>query len=149
MSNQDRAESERTYPHYPRLGVGVLIFHRQKVLLVKRGQEPKKGIWTIPGGLVKLGEPVIKAAHRELWEECQIKGHINRLLDVFEFIEKDHEQRIRYHYTVLEYLAEWREGDIHPGSDVAEASWFSVYDLHHLETTVDTRRLIDKALNSI
>ncbi|MBD3378567.1 NUDIX domain-containing protein [candidate division KSB1 bacterium] len=149
MSNRDRAESERIYPQYPRLGVGVLVIHHQKVLLVKRGQEPKKGIWTIPGGLVKLGEPVLKAAHRELWEECQIKVHINRLLDVFEFIDKDHEQRIRYHYTVLEYLAEWREGDIHPGSDVAKASWFSVHDLDHLETTVDTRRLIDKALNPI
>ena len=135
----------RIYPCCPRTGVGVVVLSNHKVLLIKRGQEPSKGLWTVPGGLVELGETIEQAIEREIFEECHIHIRIDRALDVFEYIENE-QDKIRYHYIVLEYLAHYIDGELAAASDIDDAGWFSWSEVQNLETSTKTVELVSKAL---
>lgn len=135
----------RSYYKYPRVGVGVLVRKDEKYLLIKRGQEPSRGLWTVPGGMVKLGESLETAALREIREECNIAISNIRYLDIFEFIKNDLRDQIQYHYIVVDYIAEYKEGTLVAGSDVDEAGWFTFDQVLELETTETTINLIRKA----
>ncbi len=138
----------RIYPQHPRLGVGVVIFKDELVLLIKRGKEPNKGIWTVPGGLVQIGESVEQAAHREILEECNITINLAGLIDYFEFVEKDDEQKIKYHYVVLDFAAEYVSGNLLALTDAEDAKWVNPDQLENWEITEKTLMLINKALLS-
>ncbi len=138
----------RIYPQHPRLGVGVVIFKNELVLLIKRGKEPNKGIWTVPGGLVQIGESVEQAAHREVLEECNINIDLAGLIDYFEFVEKDIEQKIKYHYVVLDFAAEYVSGTLLALTDAEDAKWVNPNQLENWEITEKTLLLINKALLS-
>jgi 8-oxo-dGTP diphosphatase len=137
----------RIYQEFPRIGVGVLIKKGNQYLLVKRGQEPAKGIWTVPGGMVEMGEKLEQAAHREVFEECNIKIKDCCQIDIFEFIERDDKQKIKYHYIVVEFLANYSSGTIGAKSDVDDAAWFSLKDLGNLDTTKETIDLVKKCFS--
>ena len=139
--------SARQYPPYPRTGVGVLVFRENRLLMVQRDREPAKGLWTIPGGLVELGESLEKAAHREIAEECSIGITDLHKLDVFEYIEKDQSNRIKYHYVVIDFFATHAKGKLKPGSDIADARWLKADEALQFPTTPSTRSLIHKALD--
>jgi len=140
----------RSYPTTPLVGVGVVIINEKKqVVLVKRGNEPKKGLWTIPGGSVELGEQVSEAAIREVKEECNIDIELNDLLGVVDLILKDKDGKVQYHYILIDYLAKYRGGFLKPQSDVTEAEWYYQHQLEKLDIPEVTLKILEKAFNSI
>ncbi|UCB59933.1 MAG: NUDIX hydrolase [Candidatus Bathyarchaeota archaeon] len=114
---------KRKYPTQPLVGVGAVIIHKDKILLVKRGSEPGKNRWSIPGGLVKLGEKVHDTIIREVKEETNLDVAIHGLVDVVDNLVPDNEGRLRYHFIILDFFASPRRGTPQAGSDVLEAQW--------------------------
>jgi len=136
---------DRLYPAMPRLGVGVVVFDREKVLLIKRNQEPALGLWTVPGGLVELGETLETAANREVAEECGIIVKLMDYIDYFEFIELNDADRIKYHYVVIEFFALYAGGQLQVASDAGQARWFLRDEVSSITTTEKTIALLKKA----
>jgi ADP-ribose pyrophosphatase len=125
--------STREYPSHPLVAVGAVIIKDGKILLVKRRYEPKANYWTLPGGLVKLGEGVRQALIREVREECGIEIEPKRIIDVIDFIDKDENERFRFHYVIVDFEAIYRKGTIKPASDVQSARWFSFAELNKVK----------------
>lgn len=136
----------RIYPSTPLVGVGVITFNvENKVLLVKRGNEPSKGLWSIPGGMVELGERVREAAIREVREECDIDIEPEDVISVVDLILKESDGKVKYHYILIDYLAKYIGGDLNPQSDVLDAGWFSKDDIMMIEIPDVTRKVLEKA----
>jgi ADP-ribose pyrophosphatase YjhB (NUDIX family) len=113
----------RRYPQRPLIGVGGLIFQGDSVLLVRRGREPAKGRWSIPGGLVETGERLSEAVAREILEETGLTVETGPLVEVFERLERDEKGRVVYHYVILDYLCLKADGLPKAASDAAEVCW--------------------------
>jgi len=128
------------------VGVGALVRHENKIVLVKRGQKPAKGEWSLPGGLVELGETLVEAIHREVFEECSIYIDLKDQLDTFEFIEKDNENSIKYHYIVLDFWATLKSGRLSAGSDVEDARWFTADEIDQLKCSDAIKMLAQQVL---
>lgn len=142
--------TSRLYPTTPLVGVGVVVFNEFKqVLLVKRGNEPAKGLWAIPGGNVELGEQVREAAIRELREECNIDIELQDLLGVVDLILKDKNEKVQYHYILIDYLANYVSGEDQPQSDVAEVGWFAQSELQAVNIPELTLKVLEKAFSQI
>jgi 8-oxo-dGTP diphosphatase len=135
----------REYPDYPRVGVGAVILHEDKVLLVRRGKSPSFGKWTLPGGLVELGETTSEAIAREIVEECGIKIRVVDVAGVITRVVRDDDDRIRYHYVLVDYLAYPDSMDVVAGSDAAEAQWFAIEGVGELDTTQGLLDMIRRA----
>ncbi len=123
----------REYPDRPLVGVGGVVVHRNRVLLIQRGGEPLKGEWSIPGGMLELGEPLEAAARRELKEETGLEVEPLEVLKVFDRIMREG-ARVRYHYVIVDYACRLKGGRLAPASDVLEARWVRRQDLpqYHL-----------------
>lgn len=136
----------RQYPSAPMVGVGVITVNEEKkVLLVKRGNEPSKGLWSVPGGMVELGERVREAGIREVKEECNIDVEPEEVISVVDIILKDQNNGVKYHYVLIEYLAKYLGGEVQAQSDVLEAGWFARAELDDLDLPEVTRKVIEKA----
>ena len=126
----------REYPTQPIVGVGALIVHGGRLVLVRRGIDPGRGKRSIPGGAVNLGEKVRKAAVREAEEECglNIEIAVDRPMDVVDSIYRDDEGGFRFHYVLLQFLARPRGGKLKPGGDVLDAEWvpLETVETYHL-----------------
>ncbi len=131
-------ESNRFYPVEPRVGVGAITIKNGKVLLVKRGMEPGKGLWAIPGGMLKLGETLQKCAAREILEETGITVKVGECVYVFDFIEQDSEGKIKIHYVIVDFAAEYIAGEPRGADDALEARWLSAEDLLELPVSRNT-----------
>jgi 8-oxo-dGTP diphosphatase len=136
----------REYPDRPFLGVGAIIVRDGKVLLARRGNPPLKGEWSIPGGLVELGETSRQAIVREVREETGLEVEPTKLVEVFERILRDHESRVEYHYVLIDYLCRIISGNARAASDVDEICWASVSDLENMSVAPETCVVIRKAL---
>ena len=136
---------QRRYPPCPLVGVGILIVEGENILLAKRENDPGKGRWSIPGGLLELGEPVRDGAKREAKEETGIDVEIEDLLDVIDNIIRDEEGKVCYHYVLVDFLGHPVGGQLQPGTDVKEAMWASIRELDTLNTTRTLKRLVEKA----
>ncbi len=136
----------REYPDQPVLAVGAVVVRDGKVLLTKRGGEPSRGLWSLPGGAVHPGEELKAALVRELREECGIEVAIEDVAEVVERIIPDAEGRLRYHYVILDYLARWLSGDLSPSEEVQEARWVDPTDLQHYQVTRGTVDVIRRLL---
>jgi ADP-ribose pyrophosphatase YjhB (NUDIX family) len=136
---------QRKYPVCPLIGVGALIHRGDKIVVVKRENEPAKGKWSIPGGLLELGERVYDGVKREVMEETGLDVKIDRLLDVIDNIVYDDEGKICYHYVLIDYLCSPSPGDLKAGTDVKEAQWIKLKDINNLPTTKTLKRLLAKA----
>ncbi|RLD14910.1 hypothetical protein DRI50_04725 [candidate division KSB1 bacterium] len=141
------SHEDRVFPTYPRVGVGVVLLRGKNVLLVKRGHEPAKGEWSIPGGLIHLGEGAEDAAHRELMEECGIRADIKKVIDIFELIEQKDVSEIKYHFVVIEFLAHYIGGVVKAASDAEEAGWFSLQDIDGMSCSNKVKELVRLAMN--
>jgi len=117
-------------------------------LLVKRGHEPAKGEWSVPGGLIRLGETAENAAQRELMEECGIRADINKVIDIFEFIEQDDAPEVKYHFVVIEFLADFNGGALKAASDADDARWFELEELDKVSCSSKVKELVRLALNN-
>ncbi len=130
------------YPNRPLVGVGVVAVKDGRVLLIRRAKPPRRGRWSLPGGRQRLGETVRETARRELREETGIEAEVTALLDVVDSITRDDDGAIAYHYTLVDFLAEWRAGEARAGGDAAAAVWADPGDLGPYELWDETLRLI-------
>lgn len=130
-----------------------MVIHRNRVLLIRRGSEPLKGQWSIPGGILELGEELAAGARREVREETGLEVDPLEVLGVFDRIIVEgqsprvsrpradgnragkKERRVHYHYVIIDYACRWKAGVLHPGSDVRDARWVRRKDLPHYELT--------------
>ncbi|WP_110515385.1 NUDIX hydrolase [Herpetosiphon llansteffanensis] len=133
----------RIYPSQPLIGVSVMVWHEQRVLLVKRSKEPLAGQWSVPGGAIELGETVEAAARREIREECAVEISTPSFITAVDVIHRDQSERIQYHYVLLEMQAEWISGESQAGDDALAIGWFGVDDLTGLEIHPETRLLVE------
>jgi len=138
--------TDRIFPHVPRVGVGVVIFKKDQIVLVQRQNHPAQGEWSIPGGLVNIGETVRQAAQREIREECSLEIDNLEILDVFEYIENKNDS-VKYHFIVLDYVADWKSGKLKAGSDAPQAQWVSVSDLDQISMKPQLKKMLTKALS--
>lgn len=126
----------------PLVGVGAVVIKDRTVLLVKRGNPPNEGAWAIPGGLVELGETLQEAAEREIREETGLTVRAKAPLYTFDFIEKDSTGCLRFHYVIVDLIAEFVSGEIRAADDAADARWFSAPELDEVEVSDNTRNLL-------
>jgi 8-oxo-dGTP diphosphatase len=145
MARLGVTELGRDYPQRPILGVGAIVFRDAEVLLVKRGQAPSAGLWSIPGGAVKLGETVAAALRREVLEEVGLKVRVGPLVAILDRVFRDQEGRVQYHYVLLDYLCHPVSGQLKAGSDAAGAGFFRPSELRRLRLTRGTRAVIEQA----
>ncbi len=136
---------KRAYPEQPLIGVGGIVFLKNKVLLIKRKNPPGEGKWNIPGGLVKLGETLKQAVVREVEEETGIKSSMGELVEVVERIFPDSEGEIMYHYVIIDFLCRFLKGKAQAKSDALAVRWQSVEALDDLDITVELKNVIKKA----
>lgn len=142
----DYSNDRREYPLRPICGVGAVVRRGDEILLIQRGNPPRRGDWSLPGGAVELGETLWEAVTREVGEECGIEITIIELLDTFEFFQRDNNGRVQYHYIILDFAAEYVSGEVHAASDVLDARWVTAHDLNELPLPAKTREVIDKAM---
>jgi 8-oxo-dGTP diphosphatase len=136
----------REYPTRPICGVGVIAFKGDSFLLVRRGKEPRKGEWSIPGGAIELGETARDAAIREFREETGGEIDLRDLVDVVDIFLRQADGRVRYQYVVIDYWAEWRGGILSAQSDVTDARWVLLGELDSFSLPGWTRAVIEKAV---
>jgi ADP-ribose pyrophosphatase YjhB (NUDIX family) len=139
----------RTYPELPVCAVGALIFKARQILLVKRGKPPAYGKWSIPGGVVRLGEGLEEAVVREVREETHLIVRPTKIEKVVERIIRDAASRIQYHYVILDYVCEIRGGELQAGSDAQAANFVEVDSLDRLELTEGTSEVIREAYRDL
>jgi 8-oxo-dGTP diphosphatase len=132
----------REYPARPLIGIGAVVLRPNAVLLVRRGRPPAIGSWSIPGGAQELGETAEDAARRELEEETGLQVGPLHLLTHVDSIHRDAAGRIQYHYTILDFGAEWIGGDPVPGGDVTAAAFFAFDALEPLNLWSEAHRVI-------
>jgi 8-oxo-dGTP diphosphatase len=113
----------REYPARPIVGIGIVVLRDDTVLLVRRGKPPNIGSWTLPGGAQEVGETAETAARRELLEETGIEVGPLHFAAVVDSIRRDAEERIQYHYTIIDFCGRWLAGEPRAASDVTEAVW--------------------------
>lgn len=138
-------EHARDYPAHPRVGVGAIVIYEGRVLLVKRGIAPGKGLWAIPGGMLKLGETLQECAAREILEETGVTIAVGECIYVFDLIESDETGRIRFHFVVVDFAALYVEGEPKGADDADEAGWFAPEEVNNIPLSKNTL----KALYSI
>jgi ADP-ribose pyrophosphatase YjhB (NUDIX family) len=136
----------REYPDYPRVGVGAVVLAGDRVLLVKRGGATLPGKWSIPGGLVELGETTREAVRREVAEECGIEIELIDLCGVLDRVVRDAAGRVRYHWVLVDYLALPRGGTLCAGDDAADARWVRIDEVARYDTTDGLMDMIERAM---
>ena len=141
----ERTDS-REYPGRPIVGVGAVIVKAGRVLLVKRRYEPLAGRWSIPGGTLELGETLETGVAREMREETGLEVEIGPVIEVFDRIIFDADNRVRYHFVLVDYLCWPIAGDLQAGSDVDEAVFVDPGSLAEYDLTVKARAVIGRAL---
>ena len=137
---------KREYPDAPRVGVGAVVLHEGRVLLVRRAGRPSTGKWSLPGGLVELGETTREAIRREVAEECGLEIRVGEVAGILDRVVRDGEGRIRYHWVLVDYVAFPESGTLCAGTDADEAQWVDVDDVERLDTTDGLMDMIRRAL---
>jgi 8-oxo-dGTP diphosphatase len=130
---------KRMYPDQPIVGIGVVIVKDNMIALIKRGNEPSKGKWTIPGGLVELGESIETAVIRETKEETCLEVENPQLLDVVGNVDRDEYGKVKYHYIIVDYLVHVKSGTIQAASDAEELRWVSFDEVEAYNLTASFR----------
>ena len=126
---------QREYPPAPVIAVGAIIRHRDRLVLIRRDQEPARGYWTFPGGAVELGESLEDAVRREVLEETGLHVELGAVAAVIDRVDRDEAGAVRYHYIIVDYHVRPVGGALQPGSDVSDARWVALADLGNLPMT--------------
>jgi len=132
-----------TDTHYPVVGVGALVEHNAKVLLIKRGEPPYIGQWCIPGGKVRFGESLQQAAEREILEETGIVIKAGEPIFSFDIIDTSNKDAL-IHYVVIDLVADYISGEIRSGSDAIDVAWVDKDNLESFTVQETTRQLLER-----
>jgi 8-oxo-dGTP diphosphatase len=140
---------ERMYPARPYVAVSAAVFRNGRVLIVRRAQPPAAGLYTLPGGVVELGETLAEAAVREVWEETGLDIEPLVLVGYREVVARDVNGRVERHFVILPFAARWRAGEITLNEELAEARWLTPSELSGLRTTEGLAEIVGKAWEKI
>ena len=135
---------QREFPEVPLVGVGAIIIEDARVVLVKRAHPPLQAQWSIPGGVLEVGELVREAAIREAREETGLIVEPEDLLGVYDRVLRNPERRVQYHYVLIDFLCRRVGGELEAASDAAEVRWFTREELPPLDLAEDTLDVIGK-----
>ena len=135
----------RDYPAHPLVGVGAIILDANRVVLVRRGHPPALGQWSLPGGIVELGETMGEAIVREVEEEVGLKIEVIQLISVLDWILLDAAGAVEFHYVLMDFLCRSVEGALRAGSDVLSASLVPLEEISRYHLKRETREVIDHA----
>ena len=142
----------REYPERPLVGVGGVVVDGERVLLVRRAHAPLKGEWSLPGGLVEVGEPLADAVRREIAEETGLQVRVEGIVKVLDRITfakgRDKQKRVRFHYVLVDFLCHVESGTLAARSDASEARWVNRRDLAKYSLRPATLGVIQKAIMS-
>jgi mutator protein MutT len=138
--------SRREYPDRPVVGVGAVIVEDGKVVLIRRRHEPLAGQWSLPGGMVELGETLEAALAREMLEETSLVVEVGPVIEVFDRIMFDESRRVQYHFVLVDYLCWPVGGDLLASSDVDAAVWVDPADLEGYSLTTKAAAVIERGL---
>ena len=131
-----------THPSRPLIGVGVVVWRGDRVLLIRRGKPPRQNSWSLPGGRQEWGETVAQAGQREVWEETRLEIDVRDVVAVVDLIERDEAGAVNLHYTLIDLLGEWRSGEAVASDDAAEVAWATLDELDRYELWSETERII-------
>ena len=134
----------KLYPTHPIVGVGAIILQEGKLLLEKRGNEPAKGKWSIPGGVVELGESLETAVVRETKEETCLDVDDPQLIGVVDQVDLDEEGKVKYHFVIVDYIVKLKGGVLHADSDADELKWVPLEEVETYNLTASFRRFFAK-----
>jgi ADP-ribose pyrophosphatase YjhB (NUDIX family) len=140
--------ANRRYPKRPVLGVGALIFKRDKILLVERGREPLKGYWSLPGGALETGETLAQGIVREVREETGLEVKPLKVLEIFERIVRDPRGAAEYHYVLIDYICRVTGGSLRAADDASRAAWVPRRLLPTYQITAGTLPVIEKGFRA-
>jgi len=135
---------KRLYPSQPIVGVGAVIICNGKILLEKRKNEPGKGKWSVPGGLVELGESVEQTVMREVEEETGLEVEKPEHIDVVDNIIRDESGRVKYHFVIIDYFMKLKGGSLKAASDAEELKWVSLGDVEKYDLTITFRAFFQR-----
>jgi len=134
----------RLYPKQPIAGVGAVIICKGKILLEKRKSQPGRGKWTVPGGLVELGESAEQTVMREVREETNLEVEQPELIDVVNSVTTDEDGRIKYHFVIVDYFVKLKGGTLRAADDAAELSWVRFSEVENYDLTRSFREFFQR-----
>jgi 8-oxo-dGTP diphosphatase len=136
--------SRKLYPSLPIVGVGAIILSQGKLLLEKRGHEPARGRWSIPGGVVELGERLKVAVVRETKEETGLDVEVVDLVGVVDQIDLDDAGKVKYHFVIVDFYVKVVGGELQADSDADELRWVPLEEVEGYDLTASFRRFFVK-----
>ena len=138
---------KRDYPERPIIGIGAVIVDADRVLLVRRATEPLQGEWSVPGGVLELGEKLQDGVRREVLEETGLHVEPGEVLEVFDSIFRDERGRAQYHYVLIDYLCRFVSGEAVAGSDVSDVRWINEAELSAMGLRESIQRVLRKGFH--
>jgi mutator protein MutT len=135
---------KRLYPKQPVVGVGAIIIQNGKILLEKRKSEPGRGKWSIPGGLVELGESISQTVVREVAEETGLEVYQPELIDVVDNVVRDENGEVKYHFVIIDYFVKLKGGNVKASSDAEELQWVPLDEVEKYDLTKTFRAFIQR-----
>jgi len=137
----------REYPAHPVVGVGAVVVRDGRALIVKRAHEPRQGEWSLPGGLLELGESLPDAARREIKEETNLDVTVGPIIETFDRVHRDDAGRIRYHFVIVDFLCWSDSGDATAGSDADGVAWVRADEIDRYQVNAHAKAVIERGLN--
>jgi 8-oxo-dGTP diphosphatase len=136
----------REYPAHPVVGVGAVVVRDGRALIIKRAHEPRKGEWSLPGGLLELGESLAGAVRREIKEETHLDVVVGPIIETFDRVHRDAEGRIRYHFVIVDFVCWSEDGDAMPDSDADGVAWVRAHEIDDYAVNAHAKAVIIKGL---
>ena len=139
----------REYPAHPVVGVGAVVVRDGQALVIKRAHEPRKGEWSLPGGLLELGESLQDGARREIKEETSLDVEVGPVIETFDRVHRDDHGGVRYHFVIVDFVCWSSQGEAKPGSDAEGVAWVTPDDIDAYHVNAHAKAVIEKGLRVV
>lgn len=146
ISRFQAIKAPRAYPDAPVVGVGGVVVRDGRALVIRRAHEPRKGEWSIPGGIVELGERLVDAVRRELFEETGLEVQVGPIIETFDRVHHDESGRVRHHFVIVDYLCEAPSGTPRAGDDAEEVAWVTEDEIEALGINAHAAAVLRRGL---
>ncbi len=137
----------REYPAHPVVGVGAVVVRDGKALVIKRAHEPREGEWSLPGGLLELGESLQEAVRREIKEETSLDITVGPIIETFDRVHRDDAGKIRYHFVIVDFVCWPDGGEAVAGSDAEGVAWVTAAEIDDYAVNAHAKEVILRGLN--